>query len=228
MLNSIQVNEATVREIRKINGVLILSLLSTQSNGRNSYFQAKCYGQSSSLNIMAGARLSLDGKIAFDNNGKAYVAINFPSQIKIAIPQSNLKTTQSKGIVMLEDPVAQNSVKQFSSQRNKSRVIEKGEIVVEKPAKFKTPFADTYYSLPLPHSPEITEAFAKLKAEKALSSPTTNPEAVTIQQQDDTDTFYHKDYKGWEDDYYGNEEYPEDHSQYDNDTVPSDWDEICF
>jgi hypothetical protein len=126
MINSIQVNEANVREVKNINGVLILSLLSTQSNGRNNYFQAKCYGQSSSLNVTAGTRLSLDGKITFDTNGKAYVAINFPSQMKLTATQPSQQNSLERSEV-----VKSSFVQPINQQKVRSTVVVKSEIYVE-------------------------------------------------------------------------------------------------
>lgn len=126
MINSIQIDEATVREVRTINQVLILSLLNTEESGKNNYFQAKCYGESSSLNIAPGARLSLDGKIAFDVNRKAYVAINFSIQVKVAAMQPSVKTALVTGEV-----VKNNSVQPFGLPRAKSTVVQKGEVVLK-------------------------------------------------------------------------------------------------
>ena len=101
MINSIQV-EATVREIRKINNVLIVNLLNIDQNGWNNYFQAKCYGESSKLNISLDMKLSLEGKIAFDTNGNAYVAIDLPSQVKTTLPQNQSFVKSSVGAVVGE------------------------------------------------------------------------------------------------------------------------------
>jgi hypothetical protein len=122
MINSIQV-EATVREIRKINNVLIVNLLNTDQNGWNNYFQAKCYGESSKLNISPDMKLSLEGKIAFDTNGKAYVAINLPSQVKTTLPQDQSSVKSSVGAVVGETLA-------FGLRQPKSTVGRVGEVVV--------------------------------------------------------------------------------------------------
>jgi hypothetical protein len=47
-------------------------------------------------------KLSLEGKIAFDTNGKAYVAIDLPSQVKTTLPQNQSSVKSSVGAVVGE------------------------------------------------------------------------------------------------------------------------------
>jgi hypothetical protein len=133
MINSIHV-EATVREIRKINNVLIVNLLNTDQNGWNNYFQAKCYGESSKLNISPDMKLSLEGKIAFDTNGNAYVAIDLPSQVKTTLPQNQSSVKSSVGAVVEETLAFGLRQPKFTvvpySTSVKSTVGRVGEVVV--------------------------------------------------------------------------------------------------
>lgn len=201
MINSIQITEATVKDVKRTNQVLTLSLLSTNGSQNNSYFQAKLYAESSQLKINVGTKLALDGKIAFDANRKAYVAINFPNQVELVATQRQtaLNTVQVKGEV-----VKSNSVQQFNSQRTKSTVVQKGEVI-------------------------LLETKKEDKEREIISSLITSLQDKKIQRQQEQEERYGESYENWNNSQY-DEEYCEklDHSQYDNDTVPSDWDEIAF
>lgn len=201
MINSIQITEATVKDVKRANQVLTLSLLSTNGGQNNSYFQAKLYGESSQLKINVGTKLALDGKIAFDANRKAYVAVNFPSQVKLVATQRQtaLNTVQVKGEV-----VKSNSVQQFNSQRTKSTVVQKGEVI-------------------------LLETKKEDKEREIISSLITSLQDKKIQRQQEQEERYGESYENWNDSQY-DEEYCEklDNSQYDNHTVPSDWDKIAF
>jgi hypothetical protein len=202
MINSIQV-EATVREIRKINNVLIVNLLNIDQNGWNNYFQAKCYGESSKLNISPDMKLSLEGKIAFDTNGNAYVAIDLPSQVKTTLPQDQSSVKSSVGAVVgetlafgLRQP--KSTVVPYSTSV-KSTVGRVGEVVV----------------------PELKQnifekAMAAMDATKKLASQVIGPEEAENRKFEEKEWAYEMEC----DDF--------DRGQYDSDTVPSDWDNIFF
>lgn len=199
MINSIQV-EATVREIRTINNVLIVNLLNTDHNGWNNYFQAKCYGESSKLNISPDMKLSLEGKIAFDTSGNAYVAINLPSQVKTTLPQNQSSVKSSVGAVVgetlafgLRQP--KSTVVHYSTSV-KSTVGRVGEVVV--PGLKQNIFEKA------------------MDATKKLASQVIGPEEAENRKFEEKEWAYEMEC----DDF--------DRGQYDSDTVPSDWDNISF
>ncbi|MEY2831079.1 MAG: hypothetical protein RLZZ574_337 [Cyanobacteriota bacterium] len=103
MINNIDIELALVEKVQLIGEILIVNLSTTQGDGQKNYFPAKFYQESSELDLKPGSLIAISqGKIAFYNQ-KAYVAVNYPSQVKIL---SEPKATLPKSVIVSKPVIA--------------------------------------------------------------------------------------------------------------------------